>query len=102
MTDFNALASIQKMEDDELILLIAHLDKYGVISTIEEPASTYDTAIKHWNDECSDYLQLRGCKHLLAIGVPVNGDPTVYALYEPEITLENVKKYVKKIYKLKN
>lgn len=90
------------MEEGELKSLIAHLCRYGVISTLEWPAFIYDTAIKHWDNNCSEYLKLKGCENIVVHRVIINGDPTIYALCDSDMDFGSVKNYVERIYKCQN
>lgn len=104
MDKFDPLKSLKSMKNEHLLSLINHLSDYGIISTLEEPASTYDMAVKHWGDGCPEYLHFKGYKNedVTCCRVMIDGDPTIYALYDADIQFEEVKSYVEKVYRLQN
>jgi len=104
MEKFDPRESLKRMEEEELLSLIGHLCEYGIISTLEEPATTYDMAVKNWSPSCAEYLCLKGYKNknIDNSRVIIDGDPTIYALYDADIPFQDVKEYVEKVYRLQN
>ncbi|WP_313597250.1 hypothetical protein [Psychrobacter sanguinis] len=93
MPDFNALEHLKRISDEQIQYVIDSLNTHHKITDSEEPFITEYMILKNWGSECTSHLISRGYKgeHLLVERDWKNeGDPTAYALYNPdEIAFSN-------------
>ena len=87
MSKFNALESLHRISNEQIRYVVDSLNTYHEITDTEEPFITRQMILKNWCSECTSYLIDRGYKgEYLAIkrDWKNEGDPTTYALFNPE------------------
>lgn len=87
MSKFNPLEHLHSISDEQIQHVIDTLNSKHQITDSEEPFNSYYLILKNWSPECTAYLMDKGYKGeylLIQRDWKKEGDPTTYALYNPD------------------